>query len=435
VLTVYTEPTATFTGGESGLTFTARTGTLDSGTANGETADVDGDTGTLTDTGATFQSDGGLGDRDISAGDMVIITDDNGAGTMIGVYKVVSVDSDTQLTLNTSDQIFSAYSGVTYIIKRPGMHLQYFQTLATQVSGVDITFADANPDTIARASGDFTSDGYTAGMAATVSGAVNAGNNGSFIIDSLVALTLTLIASETLTAEGPTSGVIIDGETGIVRTLNAVDYPFNWRLFGNNGSLSQCFQFIQKQLRRGVDIDEGGGTSRGDVTDLLMTFSTPTGVGLNMFIDDLLATNKNNASFVDLTGDTRTFAFLAGVEINLNDNILDSNTAKVVVFFTNDDAGDNAGRDFGTQDAIIVQKDDLTDAVWNDPSASPVSFSYDYDNNNQRGTGSEGQDAPVTLVAIGDDKAQYVKITGTIARQDTNVFSLSAALERNYSNP
>ena len=69
-----------------------------------------------------------------------------------------------------------------------------------------------------------------------------------------------------------------------------------------------------------------------------------------------------------------------------------------------------------------------------DPSTSPVDFEFDFDNNTQRGAASAGENAPVTIVAIGLNTAQYVSTAGTVTRQSTNVFSLVSALERNYSN-
>jgi hypothetical protein len=60
---------------------------------------------------------------------------------------------------------------------------------------------------------------------------------------------------------------------------------------------------------------------------------------------------------------------------------------------------------------------------------------FDYDGNIQRGAGSAGTDAPITVVAQGLSNAQYVKATGTIARSTANSISLVSSLERNYSNP
>jgi len=100
----------------------------------------------------------------------------------------------------------------------------------------------------------------------------------------------------------------------------------------------------------------------------------------------------------------------------------------------NDDAGDNTGRDFGTADAITVQ-DSLGAEVAYTVSGASNQFTYDYDGNTQRGGASAGQDAPVTIVAIGLDTAQYVITTGTITRAKGLTFSLVSPLERNYSNP
>lgn len=64
-----------------------------------------------------------------------------------------------------------------------------------------------------------------------------------------------------------------------------------------------------------------------------------------------------------------------------------------------------------------------------------IGFDFDYDGNLQRGTGSDGVDAPVTVVAIGLNTGQYVITTATIGRAVGQNISLVAALERNYSNP
>jgi len=188
-------------------------------------------------------------------------------------------------------------------------------------------------------------------------------------------------------------------------------------------------------LRRATDIDESNSASRGDVTNLLMTYASPTGVMLDMFIDDLDSGEFNNATFNDVSGDARNYPFIAGVTINLNANLINSTNCKVVVFFTNDDApGDNNGYDFGTPNAIIVQDTDSNDMTAQEPTGN-LSFSYDYDNNVQRGSSSGNSPAPITIVAIGTDTAQYVQTTGTIQRQNVNTFALVSPLERNYSNP
>ena len=79
----------------------------------------------------------------------------------------------------------------------------------TQVSGVNITFNNIDPDTIVRASGSFVTDGFVAGMKVLAAG--SAANDGSYVIASVVALTLTLDANEFLMGEGPSAGITLDG--------------------------------------------------------------------------------------------------------------------------------------------------------------------------------------------------------------------------------
>jgi hypothetical protein len=69
----------------------------------------------------------------------------------------------------------------------------------------NLTFADADPDTITRAAGSFVTDGFTAGDSIVVSGTVS--NDGTYTIDTggVAASVLTLIATDTLSAEGPTN--------------------------------------------------------------------------------------------------------------------------------------------------------------------------------------------------------------------------------------
>ena len=156
------------------------------------------------------------------------------------------------------------------------------------------------------------------------------------------------------------------GQYGFLRAPQSVSYSYNWRLFGNGGRLNECFQWIQKQLRRGAatvlndttnhpiaDIDNASGVFRGDVTDLLMNFTSPNGTTLNMYIDDLSLADSNNVTFEDILGIGRNFAFISSISISVNANLLNDSSSKLVVFFTSD----GAGNDYDTPNAIIVQQD------------------------------------------------------------------------------
>jgi len=431
ILTLFKEPLLTYTGGESSRAFTVRTGMLDTGAANATLADVDTATGTLASVGSTFDVDTAIGDRVVTTGDMVRVT--AGTAGVIGVYKVVSRTNATTLVLNTSDQLFAGETSQTYEIFRPGMHLQRFETTVGDIAN-DPSFNDADPDTITRGAGDFVADGYTAGMAVTVTAATVSANNGTFIIDSLVTLTLTLIAEETLTTDATDTTAVLAGDTGIIRTIDSVVFPFHWRLFTNGGTLSQIFQFLQRELRRTTDIDEGNGAERGDITNLLMSFSSPTGTTIDLFPDDIANSELNNVTYQGVeTGVDRNNAFLVGLTLQVSQNLIDSANARVVVFFSDPDGTPSTGDEFGTNGAIIVQDDVPVNMNFTTVTAN-ISTTYDYTNNAQGGR-TPNTDAPVTVVAIGDDLAQHVLVTATITRVNTLTIAVSTALERNYSNP
>jgi hypothetical protein len=433
-LTLLQEPTVAITT-DTNVDYVTYTRVRSSGSDDAEFRDLATDsissTGYLTSANSTFTTDS------VAANDVLVIS--TGTNAYVGAYQVISAPSETGLYVNTFDQVWptAPETSQTFQIYRPGMFLQFQNTTGAEVtsaSATNIDFLDTDPDTIVRDDGNFVTDGFTAGMAIGVSNAGSGANNTSFIVDTVATGTLTLIAAESVAHAVDDTNAVIHSTGGFVRTMNAVDYPFSWRLLGNDGTLGQCFQFIQKELRRTTDIDQSELTQRGDITDVLMSYASPTATTEDMFIDDLNAADFNNATKKDITGDSRNFAFIAGLTINLNQNILDASVAKVTIFFTNDDDGDDNGYDFGTDDAIIVDKADGTDMTESNPSSSPLSWTFDYDNNVQRGAASAGTDAPITIVAIGTNYAQYVQVSDTILRQSTNVYSLVSALERNYQN-
>jgi hypothetical protein len=430
VLTLYAEPGRTYPGVETTLDFTCRTGVRDVGSAVAALADVDGDTGTLTDAGATFNTNTALGDRQVVAGDIVELF--SGAAAHIGYYKVDSVDSDTVLTLDTSDQIFTTQSNQSYRIWRPGMFLQRFETLASISGASTVAFNDADPDTIGRTGGSFVTDGFLAGMALTVVDAEDAGNIGNYIIDTAAASLLTLIAEESLTANADDTTASqngnMTGDSGIVRTINQVDYPFHWRLFANGATLDQAYQFVQRELRRATDIDGGNGTERGDITDALMTYVSPNGVTLDMYPDDLASAEANNTSYVDISGDTRNNAFLVGITFVVNSNLIGASNKRLTAYFTSVPSGD-----FDTNDAIIVDDVDSVDMDWT-TIAGNKQASFDYTNNSQGGR-TPDTDAPITVVALGDDNATHVLVTETITKVNALTITIPNLADPNYSNP
>jgi len=136
--------------------------------------------------------------------------------------------------------------------------------------------------------------------------------------------------------------------------------------------------------------------------------------------------------FTDNTGTIRTFPFVASGFINFNDNLQNDDDASYFIFFLNDDAGDNTGRDYGTSTAIIVNNNAGLPLTGSVSGNSQISFDYDYDGNIQRGAASAASAAPVVGVSLGLTTAQYVSTVSTINRTNANSINFVAALERNY---
>lgn len=411
---------------ESSLSFTTlttiRSATKAAGVAtdrtDGALADVSTVTGTLTSASSNFTTDG------VVAGDVLVITE--AASGYRGLYPVISVDSATVLTVDTTDTVFAAVSNIDFRVVRAGMYLQYKYNTVTLAATGDLTFANANPDTIVRASGSWSGDGVAVGDIITITG--SASNDGSYTAATVGTTTLTLVATDSLVAEGPV-GAVATAFAPFKRTISGVVYGFKWKLLGNDGLAQDCYQFIQHQLRQTTDIDYGPGLSRGDVTDLLMSYSTPTGTTTALHIDDINAADLNNVTFRDATLVSRTYPYVAAGSLAFNVNLQNDASAKYWVFFTTNPAGN-----YSTLNAVIVNDAGATPITGNVSAQPSVSFTFDYDGNVQGGR-TPGTDAAVTIVAIGLTTAQFVITTGLIQRSKANNFSLVSSLERNYSNP
>ena len=415
---------------ETSLDYTVRTGVLDTGHAtDGTLADIDGATGTFSSATATFDVDTAIGDRIVTTDDILELI--SGTGDHVGYYKVISRTNGTTLIVNTSDQIFAVENDWNYRIWRPGMFLQRFETLTTALTGQTfMAFADANPDTMTATLGDFSAAGFVANMVITIENAEDAGNIGSFTIGDANPTLITLIASDALTANTDDEVALngnITGDIGIVRSVNSVNYTFHWRLFANGATLAQCFQFIQRELRRATDIDGGTGTERGDITDLLMSFVSPNGTTLDLFPDDLSSEELNNVTYTDIAVADRNNAFLVGITFDVNANLISSANARLVAYFSSVPTGD-----FGSNDAVIVKNAaEIPVDMDFTTIGGDISTTFDYTNNAQGGR-TPATDASITVVALGNDLAQHILVTATIGQVNSLVVSVQPTLERNY---
>lgn len=223
------------------------------------------------------------------------------------------------------------------------------------------------------------------------------------------------------------------------RTINGVARNFHVIIDGNQGTLQQIYEYVQWELRQNSDIDAGAGEKIGKLTNELLYF-----VGSDLFtrldstggvyVDDYKATDSNLIHFTDDLGVIRNNARIASLRLDFGSNLSSDASAVYRVFFTNDNAATTpAGNNFGTANAITIQDASLAPMAGNISAATFKEFTYDFDNNVQRGVGSGGDDVPFTAVAIGLDTGQYVSATGTISGASlSGSASLVAALERNY---
>ena len=115
---------------------------------------------------------------------------------------------------------------------------------------ISAQFNNVNPDTVVRTTGSWVTDGFVAGGTFTVSG--TASNDGTFLIDSVTALVLTLDSGETLTNEGPLTamftGFIGDDKVEFSCTDHAGAVGKTYTLFAavdvNADDLAACSPFV-----------------------------------------------------------------------------------------------------------------------------------------------------------------------------------------------
>lgn len=230
----------------------------------------------------------------------------------------------------------------------------------------------------------------------------------------------------TIAANAPYTGMSITYfGTPQSRTIGASSYSFDVIINGNGATAEQIYEFVQHRLRQNTDIDAGAGVVTGKTANSLLRFLGETLItSTGVYIDNFSATDTNRIQFTDTTGTARTFPFVAAGTIVFNDNLRTDSNAVYRLFFATG---------YGTASAITVNDNTGTPIAGNVAGASSISFSFDYDGNNQGGR-TPGTDAAVVAVALGLNKAQYVKAEGTISRSTANVINLVSSLERNYAN-
>lgn len=260
---------------------------------------------------------------------------------------------------------------------------------------------------------------------------------GAFVVNLLLSNEddLKISANDaTVIADAPYTGINVTYYgTNQNKTIGGGSYPFRKIINGNSATLEQIYTKIQYLLRLNSDIDSGAGTVTGKTASELCYFVGDTlYTTQGVFIENIQANDVNRIVFLDQNGVQRTNPYASAGTLNFNSFLTSGGTGYYIMYFTNDDAGSNAGNDYGTAGAITVDNASGAD-ISGTISASSIGFTYDYDGNVQRGAGSAGDDAPITIVAGNKGVAKPVVATGTISRSKGISISLVAEQERAYT--
>lgn len=260
----------------------------------------------------------------------------------------------------------------------------------------------------------------------------------------------TSAGDDTDLAGGSDTGVTWEVDPG-ERLIGTTYYHFSRIIDVNNTTNTadrfQVYEKMQYQLRQvgDINLDTNGdafGTVNGEIADEFALFrGSDLILEEGVWLDDFNPNDTNNLVFqphpVDGAVVTEvSFPFVSAGTITFSSNLvaaLDADTY-FVMYFTNDDAGDNAGNDYDTSGAIIVN-DNSGSPIEGQITAGSISFDFDYDNNVQRGAASAGSDAPVTIHAISTTGGEIQSFSFTITQATGLTFACNVGDERNYSNP
>jgi hypothetical protein len=144
-------------------------------------------------------------------------------------------------------------------------------------------------------------------------------------VDNAGTLEVTLVGTP-LTVTGSNESFTLERATPLTATKNEI------------------YEKIQYQLRQATDIDETGSTVIGLMTGGLAQFvgpditfglgsTNPNGGGTGVIVEGFDANDTNNMFFVDNTGTTRNFPFVAAGTLNFNTNLTGDTDPEYWLYF------------------------------------------------------------------------------------------------------
>ena len=256
---------------------------------------------------------------------------------------------------------------------------------------------------------------------------------GAYLVNFLIANEddLKIQANDAAMSGAPYSGVTVSYYTANQsRTIGGTGYNFKIIIDGNNATLEQIYTKIQYLLRQNSNINAAGtaGSITGKTAADLLSFVGDTLVtAQSVYIDNILPADSNRIEFYDDSNTKRTNPYTAAGTISFNAALIGAGSSYRLMF----SAPPGAGNDYGEAGAITVNDASGT-PITGTISASPISFTYDYDGNTQGGF-SAGTDRPVTLIGIRPGSGKFVVAIGTLTRSKTIALSLVAEQDRVYA--
>jgi len=243
-----------------------------------------------------------------------------------------------------------------------------------QFTATDISFT--SPSTISTAGAvDFS--GLTAGDIIVVT-SVSGANDGFYEVSTANATTITVVTSDITTETAGAAGSVTVAQSLMsityyaspqAVTISGTSYNFGVIIDAAGGTAEEVYEFVQRTLRRNIDINSESTEVIGKTTDELLRFVgddlkiaeavsgvasvNPAGGGTGVYIENFQAADTNRLFFVDNTGATVQYDFVAVTTLTFNANLSGDTDAIYRVFFTT-----NPGGNYGTSSAVIVHAND-----------------------------------------------------------------------------
>lgn len=241
----------------------------------------------------------------------------------------------------------------------------------------------------------------------------------------------------TYTISGTPSATVVT----ITGTFPATESTSSFTLYPAvelGATLQQIYTKIQYLLRQNVDIDGTAGSVTGKTATQLLNFvgpdlkagffvpTNPNGGGSGVVVEGIRDADLNTITFYDNTGATRVYPFASAGTFTFNSVLIGAGSSYRLMFTTLP----GGGNDYGEAGAVTVNDADgnpITGTI----SSGVISFTFDYDGNNQGGR-TPGTDAAVTLIGIRPGSGKFAVTTGVLSRSKTIAISLVAEQDRAY---